>query len=281
MPPRLPASCKPNGGFPAMSMILRLFFFVLFFAAATLPGGRTQAAPIDDALAGFASSSYNDIEKAIESLVASGHPTAHAMLKAMEGGKLMVREADKAIVYKDASDKVFDARTGQAVTGDKAEGLRAVRVNNRVRRAVTAAIGSLSLLNPSADVRKKAAEAVFKSRDAGAIELLDGALAKETDSGVKTVMEQARAAAVLASDRPEKDKLAAVAILAKRGDLDTALEALSEAALRSRWRRPPPRRSRPSRPAWRCGQGRKASITESVSGPCCCWRRSGSPSPSA
>ncbi len=203
-----------------MSMILRFLFVAFLAAAATLPGGRAQAAPIDDALAGFASSSYNDIEKAIETLIASAHPTAHAMLEAMEAGKLMVREADKAIVYKDASDKTFDARTGDAVTSDKAEGLRAVRVNNRVRRAVTAAIGSLSLLNPSADVRKKAAEAVFKSRDAGAIELLDGALAKETDAGVKKVMEQARAAAVLASDRPEKDKLEAVAVVAKRGDLE-------------------------------------------------------------
>src|SRR6185312_14751029 len=54
-----------------------------------------------------------------------------------------------------------------------------------------------------------------------AIPLLDTAIAKETDAGLRKLMEEARAVAVLKSDLPEGDKLDAIAILRTRGDQDT------------------------------------------------------------
>ncbi|TIP54364.1 MAG: urea ABC transporter permease subunit UrtB, partial [Mesorhizobium sp.] len=53
----------------------------------------------------------------------------------------------------------------------------------------------------------------------------------------KALLEQARAASVLVSDRPEADKLAAVALIGGRGDRNalsplTAIEANSEGAVK-------------------------------------------------
>ena len=86
-----------------------------------------------------------------------------------------------------------------------------MRVNNRVRRAVDAALGGLPCSRPTRPRALAAAEAVFKSRDAAALPALDRAHRQETDSGgASAAMAQARAAAVLSTpDAPEADKLAA------------------------------------------------------------------------
>ena len=201
-----------------MSSLKRSFCLLAFILALLMPAGA-GAGPVDEAFSGFASANYGDIEKAIETLAASGHPTAEAMLRALDGGNLFVREADKAILNKTTDGKLVDARTGAEAAGG-AEGLKPVRVNNRVRRAVTAALGSLTLLNPKPGVRRTAAESVFKSRDAAALKPLEAALAKEKDADVRKVMEQARAALVLGSDAPEANKLAALEVVAGRGDLE-------------------------------------------------------------
>jgi len=97
-----------------------------------------------------------------------------------------------------------------------------VRVNNAVRRAAQAAMGSLTLFSADPAERRRAAEAVFKSRDPTAIPALDRALAAERTPAIRKVMEQARAAATLASpNAPEAEKLAAIATLRARGDLDS------------------------------------------------------------
>jgi len=189
-------------------------------ALALLSPARAQADAHDDAFSGFASSSYDRIEKAIETLAGSGHQTAEAVLRALEGGNLFVREADKAIVYKTNDGKALDARSGGELAGDAVQGLNPVRVNNRIRRALTAALGSLTLLNPKPESRRAAAESVFKGRDGSALPHLEAALAREKDAGVRRVMEQARAALLLGTDAPETTKLAAVAVIAGRGDLD-------------------------------------------------------------
>ena len=202
-----------------MSLLPRVVLLI-GLAFAVLSPAWAQADAVGDAISGFASASYDKIEKAIEALAASGHPTAEAVLRALEAGNLFVREADKAIVYKTKNGKVHDGRTGAAVAGDTSDGLKPVRINNRIRRAVTAALGSLTLLNPRPEARRAAAVAVFKGRDPTALPHLEAALAKEKDAGVRRVMKQARAAALLGTDAPEAAKLAAIEAIAGRGDLE-------------------------------------------------------------
>jgi hypothetical protein len=95
-------------------------------------------------------------------------------------------------------------------------------MNNPVRGEVEAALGSLQLLLGDSDARFAAAEAVFHTHDPAALPALNKAIAKETDPAVKQHMEQARAAALLYStDATDADRLAAIATIRARGDLDS------------------------------------------------------------
>ena len=162
--------------------------------------------------------SFDDLRRGIEALGLSGNPRAAPILDALQAGRLFTRPGGGPVIRTEDGAQL-DAETGDPAPD--ATGLRAVRVNNQVRRAVDAVQGSLRLFSPDAATRAAAAEAVFKTRDAAALPALDRALAAETDPGVKSALRGARASALLASpDAPEPDRLAAVATLRARGDLD-------------------------------------------------------------
>jgi urea transport system permease protein len=96
-----------------------------------------------------------------------------------------------------------------------------VRLNNRLRRIVEAALGGLTLMAPDPGKRLEAAQAVLKSKDANALPALDQAIAKETDARVKRALVDARAAVVLyRDDASEEDKIDAIAVIRERGDQD-------------------------------------------------------------
>jgi urea transport system permease protein len=100
-------------------------------------------------------------------------------------------------------------------------GAKPVRLNNAIRGAIDAALGSLRLFDPDPAVRLQAAEAVFKSHDAAALPGLQRALARETDPAVRQRLEQARAAVILSNpDSPQPERLAAIDVLRARGDMD-------------------------------------------------------------
>jgi urea transport system permease protein len=177
-------------------------------------------ADADGAFGKIASDSFAQIETGITELVASGAPTAADALQALSDGRLFFAPDRTTLVIKSATGAAFDARTGQALT-DPPGGLKQVRLNNRVRRALEAALGSLTLLAPDPAKRRSAAEAVFKSRDLAALPALDAALAREQQSDIKAVMLVARAAIVVANpDAPEADRIGALDVLATRGDQD-------------------------------------------------------------
>ena len=112
-----------------------------------------------------------------------------------------------------------------------------MRLNNRLRRIIQAALGGLTLLSPDPARRLEAAQAVFKSRDANALPALEQAIAKETDARVKRALIEARAAVVLYLDTAsEADKLEAITVIRQRGDQD-ALGAARRPAGRARRRR--------------------------------------------
>ncbi|HWL03665.1 MAG TPA: urea ABC transporter permease subunit UrtB [Xanthobacteraceae bacterium] len=176
------------------------------------------AAPFEDALAGFAADNFNDTDAAIGGMAASGHPRAAAVIGALREGNLAFSPSTRAVVIRDAGAPPRAAATGEPLASPPAD-LSPVRVNNRVRRAIDAAMGALTLMAPDPIRRMGAAQAVFRARDASALAALDAALAKETDGGVRRMMSEARAAVQLyKSDASEADKLAAIDILRARGD---------------------------------------------------------------
>jgi urea transport system permease protein len=86
---------------------------------------------------------------------------------------------------------------------------------------VQAALGALTLLSPDPAQRLRAAEAVFRARDASALQTLTDAIPKEQNPRVKRAFEEARAAIILSdAQAPVADRVAAAGVVAAGGDQD-------------------------------------------------------------
>src|SRR5262245_61429061 len=187
-----------------------------WLAIATVTAG---AQGFETAVARFAGDSFGDTEAAIGEVAASGHPMAAQIIQALQDGRLLFDAGSKKVYVRDRAGKTVDAATGQAA--DAPAGAKPVRLNNRLRRSIEAALGGLTLMAPEPHRRWEAAQAVFKSRDAAALPTLDMAIGKETDAGVKRALSEARAAVILSlPDAKEADKLAAIDVIKARGDQD-------------------------------------------------------------
>jgi urea transport system permease protein len=195
-------------------------------SAQTAPAEPAPPAPalagLAGALAHFLEDDFSETDTGITEVAASGDPRAIAIIEALQDGRLSYSVEQKKVFYKDASGKLVDAVTGAPAQGAEPADLADVRLNNRVRRALDAALGSLSLQAPDPTKRLESAQAVFKSREASALPALDAALEKETDAKVKQALIEARSAVILYSDdTSEADKLSAVGVIRARGDQES------------------------------------------------------------
>jgi urea transport system permease protein len=200
---------------------LRAYGAALLLAIGVIAlGGRLACAQgYEEALSGFAADSFSATDAAIAGVAGSGHPLAVKVIGALQDGRLLFDPETKKIYFAEASGAIVDAATGQPVAGAAPPGLKTVRLINRLRRAIDAALGGLTLLAPDPKQRFDAAQAVFHSRDANALPALDAALAKETDPRVKKAFLEARAAVVIMqSTASEADKLLAIATIRERSD---------------------------------------------------------------
>src|SRR5499427_9133974 len=161
---------------------------LLLLALAAAPAA---AQTFDEAVARFAADSFADTEAAVAGVAASGHAMAAPVIRALQDGRLLFDAAARKVFIRERSGRLLDAASGNAVAGEPLAGLKPVRLNNRLRRAVEAALGGLTLMAPDPQRRLEAAQAVLKSREAGALPALEAAIAKETDARVKQALEQA------------------------------------------------------------------------------------------
>jgi urea transport system permease protein len=199
---------------PAVMLALVLSFGLL---AAGATG--TRAGPYEDALQRFTADGFSDTIEGVNGVVASGNPLAATVVGALQEGRLLFSAESKRVFIKEGSDRLIDAATGQPIAGAPPADLSPVRLNNRLRGIVQAALGSLTLMAPDPGKRLDAARAVFKSKDANALAALDQAIAKETDARVKAALLEARAAVVLYLDSAsDADKIEAVNLIRQRGD---------------------------------------------------------------
>src|SRR6185436_1449879 len=216
MPPPSPHSCR--GRIVSIHLLDRfraLLLAILLISACVVPA---LAGPFEDAVAKFANDDFSDTDNAIGVVATSGNPLAFPIVSALQDGRLSADPDTKKVFVTGADGKIIDAATGAAV--DKLpDGAVAVRLNNRLRRTVEAALGGLTLLSPDPAKRIAAAQSVFKSHDENALPVIDGALAKETNKAVKAAFAEARAAILLyKSDATELEKLEAVAVIKAKGD---------------------------------------------------------------
>jgi len=200
-----------------------VFAFAALFLAIAAPQATARAETFGETVAKLASGGFSKKAKVVDAIAATGHDRAAEVLQALIAGDLYSRKSDGAVFMARMSGGVIeliDPASGEAAGKASEDDLEKIRVNNKVRRAIRAALGTLTLQSKDPAKRVAAAEAVFKAKDASAIPALEKAIAKETDADVKQALAEARAAAVLNSDAGEEDKIAAVEILRQRGDRD-------------------------------------------------------------
>jgi len=196
----------------AMSRVLVAGLLVLLGASVA------SASAFETALARFSSDSFSETETAIGEIVASGSPRAPAVLQALGSAKLFFDPASKAVYFRDAAGALFDAASGKPVAAAPPD-LATVRVNNRLRRTIEAALGSLTLLSPDPKTRLAAAQSIVNSKDPASLPALENALKSEQDLAIKATLLVARAAILLnKDDAPKADRLDAIAALASQGD---------------------------------------------------------------
>jgi len=209
--------------------LLRSLALVIGLLVVALGAGSVPAAAQNDIeslrplINALADGKYKETEKQIGDLAATGNPVVAPALEALSDGDLYFRKSDKQVFITSKSGKGYaltDPLTLESAGEAGKREVSKIKVNNSLRRVIRSALGSLTLMAADPKVRKEAAEAVVKAKDPDAIEGLDTAIAKETNDEVRLVMEQARAAAVLNSDRGDGEKLEAVEVLSSMGNRD-------------------------------------------------------------
>lgn len=219
------------------SFLLILFMMIGLSGSAFAQGDTETLRPLINELA---KGKYAETKSQVEAIAATGNPAAAPALEALGKGALFYRKSDGDVFIAEKAGKIYkltDPLTLEAAAEVGKRDIKKIKVNNSLRRVIRSALGSLTLMAPDPAVRIAAAEAIFKAQDPAGIDALDLALAAEVDDEVRTVMEQARAAAVLNSDLDDAEKLAAVQTLSDMGNRDAlsllfSIEASSEGAVK-------------------------------------------------
>jgi urea transport system permease protein len=194
---------------------LRTLLLAVLLIAFAVPA---FAGPFEDAVAKFANDDFSDTEDAVAEIAISGNPLAYPIISALQDERLMADSDTKKVYIKQLDDKIIDAATGAPVASIP-DSASPVRLNNKLRRHIEAALGGLTLLSPDPATRITAAQSVFKSHDETLLPTVESALAKETNKTAKQALAEAHAAIILFKpDASEVDKLEAVATVKARGD---------------------------------------------------------------
>ncbi|WP_390888776.1 urea ABC transporter permease subunit UrtB [Devosia neptuniae] len=199
--------------------LLALFMLLTAIVPSLAQPSDAELTTLIDALA---PGDYADREAAIAALVATGDTRVSPILNTLSEGDLYVVESTGRVVYVErrgdnyaTTDPLTGAELGEVGRRDAEK----VRVNNNLRRVIRSAIGQMTLLSDNPATRRAATQSIMRDADPVNLPLLDEALAAETDPGVKTLMQTARAFIVLQDpDASIEDREAAAPVVAKSGD---------------------------------------------------------------
>ncbi|WP_187971856.1 urea ABC transporter permease subunit UrtB [Aquibium microcysteis] len=205
--------------------VLRVLLVLIGLVLSGISGAFADDDAIRATIGKFAESkNFRETEEVVRELGASGDVRVERALSALSEGNLSFRKTDKTVfiaLEKGQSAALFDPLTGDAAGEEPKGGFTKIKVNNSLRRTIRDVISGLTLASPDPVVRLAAARTMFVAPDAGNLEALDAAIARETVASVKAALEAARASTILVSDAADAAKLDAIAFLGQRGDRDT------------------------------------------------------------
>jgi urea transport system permease protein len=201
------------------SMIARFFRFAalaLIFALASLPARADDLAVAVSELSG---DGFAAKEKAIVALGKLGDPRAVPILQAMSDDRLRLAPDGRIVLLATVSGttRLTDAVSGQELTDLAPDSLDRIIVNNRLRGAIEAALGSLTLFSPDRAARLAAARDVLKHPSPDAAGLLEKAMPAEQDAEIRAAMQRGLFAVRLFAGTRE-EQLAAINALSSATD---------------------------------------------------------------
>jgi urea transport system permease protein len=217
----------------ALHLFQRIALFLVLLISLALPAQAQIAdADLSALIDALAPGNFKDREAAIGVLVASGDPRVVPVLETLAQGELYADEASGKVVFTSdpgGEGAISDPVTGAELPALTEDGLDKVKVNNGLRRVLRTAVGQMTLLSDNSNVRLSAAQSILRDADPAQLELLDTAVAAETDANIKRVIEQARAVITLKTPEASiEQKTAAVPLVQAIGGRD-ALNTLSTA----------------------------------------------------
>lgn len=198
---------------------LAAFVIACLSVAAPAHAGKAE---LQAALEQFASNSYGETIKGIDQVAQSGEAHSPAILNALTSRRVYLNTKTKAAAYRRGST-YYDFITGAQIEG-RPEGAKSVRVNNRVRSVIKAALGTLELRARDTAKRLVASAEIFRRKNIEALPALERLIKTEPNAMVRKSFIETRAALILAqSDSTKTDKLAAIEILKDRTKLDAVV----------------------------------------------------------
>ena len=175
----------------------------LFVVIGLLSFSAVEANDFELTLKDLGHKSRSKIKKAIKNLGNQGNPAALPALEALKDNRLRVSEDGALIILSKSGEEGLDALTEKQVDV-KSLDLRKPRINNSVRRALSSTIGKLQLQSTETDIRLAAANQLLKKSSSGLVELVEKALAKETNAEIRNVFLLVLAKEELHSDDKQK-----------------------------------------------------------------------------
>ena len=163
--------------------------------------------------------------EAIGALAAEGDPKAADLLQAVSDGE--VQTAGKRVLIV-RGESAVDALTGEKVAPLPPEREEVV-ANNRLRGAIAGALAALKLLSADPHERLAAAKQLSGGANPAMLPLVRKALEKETDPGIKPLLEMVAAAMELKGEGKET-RLAAIRTLGRSGNPNAKTLLLEAAA---------------------------------------------------
>ena len=200
---------------------LLLISVCMFFSNASLANNSENSKDtsngFSEALSVLKSKSYKKKEVAIKQLVATKDERVKKILEAMLNARLFYTKQDENIVIgvKQGNDySITDQLTQEEKTGVGKSDLKKVRVNNKLRGVLRAAIATLSLSSPDAKERLSAVKQMYGKTNKAGIETLMSHLDIEKDEKVRAEIETLISINDLKSGDKEK-QLTAIASLSE------------------------------------------------------------------
>ena len=146
-----------------------------------------EANDFESLLNDLGNKSRSKIKIAVQKLGELGNPTALPALSALENKRLATTDEGKLVILNKGENQGIDALTGKKVDIESLI-LRKPRINNSVRRYLSAAIAKLKLRSEEPTVRLGAAQELLKRSSSSVLALVEASLKKETNDDVKEAL---------------------------------------------------------------------------------------------